>query len=291
MYQEAIPSYSREQFIEDLVGEAASDIRRCLAAGAHCVQIDFTEGRLSLKLDPSGGLLKAFIDLNNRVLNRFSKEEQVKIGVHSCPGGDKHATHSASIDYELLLPSLFSLNAGPFYIQFASEPDHPRVLRVIRDHLKPAQIVFLGVTDPIDPNVESAQEIRERVLEAASYLPIEQLGTTDDCGFAPFADDLSTSRDIAFEKIAARVKERGWLGACWGSAETVSFLTRCKLNSLALHDFEYCSTPIEPVILPKTKGFTYRVSACIGGGVLVCRCLRAGSDGSCRGTSYQRFRG
>ena len=30
-------------------------------------------------------------------------------------------------------------------------------------------------------------------------------GTTDDCGFAPFGDDTSTSRDTAFEKIRARV--------------------------------------------------------------------------------------
>jgi 5-methyltetrahydropteroyltriglutamate--homocysteine methyltransferase len=43
------------------------------------------------------------------------------------------------------------------------------------------------------------------VLEAADYIPIEQLGTTDDCGFSPFCDDTSTSRDAAFAKIRARV--------------------------------------------------------------------------------------
>ena len=43
------------------------------------------------------------------------------------------------------------------------------------------------------------------MLEAAEYIPIEQLGTTDDCGFAPFSDDTSTSRDTAFAKIRARV--------------------------------------------------------------------------------------
>ena len=53
--------------------------------------------------------------------------------------------------------------------------------------------------------VETAEEVRDRVLQAAKYLPVSQLGTTDDCGFAPFADDLSTSREIAFEKIRARV--------------------------------------------------------------------------------------
>ncbi len=42
--------------------------------------------------------------------------------------------------------------------------------------------------------------------EATEIIPINQLGTTDDCGFSPFADDTSTSRDTAFEKIKARIK-------------------------------------------------------------------------------------
>ena len=34
---------------------------------------------------------------------------------------------------------------------------------------------------------------------------LAQLGTTDDCGFAPFSDDSSTSRETAFAKISNRV--------------------------------------------------------------------------------------
>ena len=37
------------------------------------------------------------------------------------------------------------------------------------------------------------------------YIPLAQLGTTDDCGFSPFSDDTSTTRDTAFAKIRARV--------------------------------------------------------------------------------------
>jgi len=43
------------------------------------------------------------------------------------------------------------------------------------------------------------------VLQAAEHTPLAQLGTPDDCGFSPFCDDSSTSRDTAFAKIAARV--------------------------------------------------------------------------------------
>jgi 5-methyltetrahydropteroyltriglutamate--homocysteine methyltransferase len=202
---DGISGYSRDAFIEDLLRENEADIRRCLAKGAYNVQIDFTEGRLALKLDPSGQFLRTLIDLNNRVLDRFSAAERTRIGVHTCPGGDQDSTHSADVDYAELLPSLFELKAGNFYIQLASESDRARVLRIISEHAKPDQRIFVGVTDPISPRVETPEEVRDRVLEAAEYLPLGQLGTTDDCGFAPFSDDTSTARDTAFEKIRARV--------------------------------------------------------------------------------------
>jgi 5-methyltetrahydropteroyltriglutamate--homocysteine methyltransferase len=201
-----IDDYSRDEFIADLIDEAEADIRRSLERGADSVQIDFTEGRLSLKLDPSGGLLRQFLDLNNAVLARFTPEEQQRIGVHSCPGGDQDSTHSADVDYAGLLPGLLELDAGRFYLELASEPDRPAVLETIRAHLRPGQRIFVGVTDPIDPAVETPEQVRDRVLEAAEYIPLDQLGTTDDCGFAPFADDTSTARATAFAKIRARVE-------------------------------------------------------------------------------------
>ncbi len=201
-----IPGYSRDAFLADLVDEAATDIRQCLLQGADSVQIDFTEGRLSLKLDPSGSLLESFVALNNRVLDRFSPLERLRIGVHTCPGGDQDATHSADVDYAGLLPVLFRMRAGRFYIQLASEKDPRSVLRTIRRHMQPGQTVFVGVIDPINPAVETPEQVRDRVLTAAEVLPLPQLGTTDDCGFSPFGDDESTSRDIAFAKIRARVQ-------------------------------------------------------------------------------------
>jgi 5-methyltetrahydropteroyltriglutamate--homocysteine methyltransferase len=202
---DGIPGYARETFIEDLVGEAERDIRRCLTGGAHTVQIDFTEARLSVKLDPTQQLLAAFVGLNNRVLERFTAAERKRIGVHTCPGGDQDSTHSADVDYGQLLPAFFDLKVGTFYIQLASERDRARVLGIIKQHAKPDQRIFVGVIDPIQPRIETPEEVRDRILEAAEFIPLAQLGSTDDCGFAPFADDTSTARDTAFEKIRARV--------------------------------------------------------------------------------------
>ena len=204
---DGIDGYSREAFLDDLVDEAEADIRGCLDAGAYNVQIDFTEARLALKLDPSAGLLRSFVDLNNRVLDRFTADERVRrIGIHSCPGGDHDSTHSADIDYTQLLPILFELHAGAFYLELAGEDDPEAALEAVAASLKPDQRVFVGVTDPIDPNVETAEQVRDRTLLAAKHIPVAQLGTTDDCGFSPFADDSSTERETAFAKIRARIK-------------------------------------------------------------------------------------
>jgi 5-methyltetrahydropteroyltriglutamate--homocysteine methyltransferase len=203
--QRGINGYSRDEFLRDLVSEAVTDIRDCLRGGAYNVQIDFTEARLSLKLDPSRRLLQQFIELNNQVLNRLTADEISRIGMHTCPGGDQDSTHSADVDYAELLPDLFKLNATNFYIELASEKNRPRVLRMMKDYCKPWHKLFVGVIDPLDPRVESPEEVRDRALEAAEYIPVTQLGTTDDCGFAPFSDDTSTARDTAFAKIESRV--------------------------------------------------------------------------------------
>jgi 5-methyltetrahydropteroyltriglutamate--homocysteine methyltransferase len=203
---DGIPGYPREAFLADLISEAAADIRGALNAGAETVQIDFTEGRLSLKLDPSGGLLRSFIALNNQVLDRFTPAERQRIGVHVCPGGDHDSTHSADVDYAGLLPDLFQLSVGRVYLQMASEPDRKRVLEIVRKLIQPNHTVFIGVIDVINPAIETAGQVRDRALEAAAILPVAQLGTCDDCGFSPFADDTSTARDTAFSKIRARVE-------------------------------------------------------------------------------------
>ncbi len=203
---EDIPGYSRQEFIDDLLHEHEMEVRRCFEKGALKVQVDFTEGRLAVKLDPSGDLLNSFVGLNNLALSRFSPEERQLLGVHTCPGGDRDSTHSADVDYAELLPVLFELRVGNFYIALAGEKDRERVLKIIREYLRPEQRVFVGVVSPIDPHVDTAEEVRDRVLEAAKYIPLEQLGTTDDCGFSPFSDDTSTTRETAFAKIRARVE-------------------------------------------------------------------------------------
>lgn len=218
-----VPGYSHEEFEEDLCNECEKDIRQAFDAGAERVSIDFTEGRLATRADPrnpwtGAGKLPYFIELNNRVIDRFSAEERAKIGVHTCPGGDRDSVHSADVPYSDLLPELFKLNAGYFLIQFASEREKDPVLEMIGKHSREdangvSQMCYIGVTVTQSPRVESAQEICDLLVHAADFIPKERLGSTDDCGFSPFSIDEKPNhgspdyaRDVAFQKIANRVE-------------------------------------------------------------------------------------
>lgn len=200
-----LPDYSRDNFIEDLLGEHVIDIRHCLEKGAHTVQIDFIEGPLAVQLDPSGQLLNSFVLLLNLALDNFSDEERKRIGIYIDTASRNHSKYNGKVSDSDLLPALLELPAGHFYLALANKPEQPRLLEIIRNHLEPGQRFFIGVTDPSNPNVESAEEVCALIMEAARYIPPEQLGTTDNCGFSPFPEKPYTDRDVAFAKIRARI--------------------------------------------------------------------------------------
>jgi methionine synthase II (cobalamin-independent) len=218
-----IDGYPREQFLDDCVKECVKDIRDCFAAGAVRVSIDFTEGRLANKNDSrnpwtGNDMLQEFIDINNRVLAEFSADERKNIGIHTCPGGDCDSVHSKEVPYEQLLNHMFKINAGYFLIQCASEDDKEKVYKLCGENSREdadgvAQVCFMGVINPLTPEVETAEQVKNDLVTAAKYIPVERLGATDDCGFSPFSRDVKPkhgspdfARDVAMQKVAARLE-------------------------------------------------------------------------------------
>jgi methionine synthase II (cobalamin-independent) len=113
---------------------------------------------------------------------------------------------------------MFEMNAGYFLIQLASEKDKPKVYKEIGQTIRKdangvKQVAFVGVVNPLNPKVESPEEVCEALVEASKYIDTDQLGATDDCGFSPFSIDVKPkhgspdfAREIAFKKITNRVK-------------------------------------------------------------------------------------
>ena len=218
-----IEGYSREQFLDDVIDECEKDIRQCFDAGAVRVSVDFTEGRLANKNDArnpwtGADMLQGFIELNNRLFARFSAQERKNIGIHTCPGGDTDSVHSKEVPYEQLLDHMFEMNAGYFLIQCSSEDDKEKVYKLCGKNSRTdadgvAQVCFMGVINPLNPEVETAEQVKNDLVTAAKYIPVERLGATDDCGFSPFSRDLKPAhgspdfaRDVAMQKITARLE-------------------------------------------------------------------------------------
>ena len=70
-----------------------------------------------------------------------------------------------------------------------------------------------GRRQPPEPGRRTPEGIRDELLLASKYIPVERLGATDDCGFSPFSRDVKPkhgspdfARDIAMQKIAARLE-------------------------------------------------------------------------------------
>ena len=109
------------------------------------------------------------------------------------------------------------MNAGYFLIQCSSEDDRENVYRLCGEYSREdangvAQVCFIGVINPLSPEVETPEHVRDQLLAAAKHIPIERLGATDDCGFSPFSRDVKPAhgspdfaRDIAMQKIASRL--------------------------------------------------------------------------------------
>ena len=227
-----IDGYSREQFLADVIDECEKDIRQCFAAGAVRVSIDFTEGRLANKNDSRNpwtgkNMLQEFIDLNNRVFERFTPEERRNIGIHTCPGGDCDSVHSKEVPYELLLEHMFDMNAGYFLIQCASEEDRRIGLQALRP-VQPRRRrrcragLLHGRHQPAHvPRSRRPSTSGTSSCPRQSTSRSHRLGATDDCGFSPFSRDVKPkhgspdfARDVAMQKISARLE-----GARLASAE------------------------------------------------------------------------
>jgi methionine synthase II (cobalamin-independent) len=103
-------------------------------------------------------------------------------------------------------------------IQLASEKDKEKVYKEIGETIRKdakgvKQVAFIGVINPLNPRVESPEEVCEDLVTAAKYIAKDQLGATDDCGFSPFSIDVKpkhgspdVARDIAFQKIKNRIQ-------------------------------------------------------------------------------------
>ena len=204
IYNSEIPGYSKSQFLSDVVSECIKDIKKCISSGASEVGMDMTEATYALKVDPSGGVLKDMNNLINAVCDGLSKKELDLITLHTCFGADNFTNHNYS-NFNDVYPALLGTKIKNFHLPFASlgEGNFESVLKCLKNNMGDKNL-YLGFVSHLAKDVETPERVAERIIMASKFLG-KTPGASECCGYSPFCNDLTTTRDWAFEKIKARV--------------------------------------------------------------------------------------
>jgi 5-methyltetrahydropteroyltriglutamate--homocysteine methyltransferase len=178
-----------EEYFDDLARIYREEIAELAAGGGRFVQLDDTalpcncdaraRAELTGRGDDPDGLTARYVRLINDAVR--GRPASMGVGIHLCRGNLK-GMWMAEGGYEPIADRLFNgLDVDAYFLEY----DTPRAgdfspLRLV----PPGRLVVLGLVSTKTPLLESKDEIRRRLDEAARFVPIERLGVSPQCGFA-----------------------------------------------------------------------------------------------------------
>ena len=177
------------QFWNDAVAIWAAEIKDLYALGCRYVQID--DVTYPLICDPRGQealrkrgddpdeLVRTYADVVSRVAASAPKD--MAVGMHMCRGNNRGKWMGAG-GYEYISEVVFrNVDIGTFFMEYDSE--RAGDFRPLR-HVPKGKNVVLGLISTKTPKLESKDEIKRRIDEAAKFMPMENLCLSPQCGFA-----------------------------------------------------------------------------------------------------------
>jgi len=125
--------------------------------------------------------LDQLIRLDNIALAGIRGSPGVTVGLHMCRGNARSRWHAEG-SYEAIAEKAFSqLDVDRFLLEYDTERAGGfEPLRFVPKE----KVVVLGLISSKVPDLESIDELRRRIEEAAKYVPIENLAISPQCGFA-----------------------------------------------------------------------------------------------------------
>lgn len=214
--EEAYPT--KEDLAIDIVGVLREELEDLIAEGVDFVQFDepvltelvFTQknanrtfmcGALTAKADAEVEIEFA-LGLINQVMEGM-RGRGTKLGVHICRGNwSREDDILLRGPYFPLIPYLSRVNVDQLVLEYAT----PRAgeIEAIKEFTH-AEIGF-GVVNPRTEEIETAEEIVEKVNQLLKLIPANQIYLNPDCGFGTFAQRPMNSEDIASQKLKVMSK-------------------------------------------------------------------------------------
>jgi 5-methyltetrahydropteroyltriglutamate--homocysteine methyltransferase len=204
---------TREAYLSDIVDLTRREVDELARLGCTYVQIDapqyaalldpeLREGYRKRGSDPDT-LIDACIELDNAII---SGHPEITFGIHICRGNNR-SKYYARGDYEPISRIFKKTKFNRFLLEYDDDRSGGfEPLRQVPDD----RFVVLGLVTTKKPALESADELKQRIEEAAQYFPKDQLGLSPQCGFASTMEgNLITMEDQRrkLERVAQTAAE------------------------------------------------------------------------------------
>jgi 5-methyltetrahydropteroyltriglutamate--homocysteine methyltransferase len=205
---------TRDAYLADLVDFTRREIAELKRLGCEYIQIDapqyaallddtIREGYRKRGSDPDK-MLDACIELDNAIIEGHTG---VTFAVHICRGNHKSMFY-ASGGYDRIAEKVFSRSR---FDRFLLEYDDERsgTFAPLR-HVPADRTVVLGLVSSKVPRLESRDELRRRIDEAATIIPLDRLALSPQCGFASTHEGNRLTPDdqrLKLELVARTAKE------------------------------------------------------------------------------------
>jgi len=209
-----------EPFLADLIQVYREEIAGLYAAGCRYLQID--ETNLPFLCDPKlredtrrigedpDVLPKLYVRVLNDVL--VGKPADMTVCIHMCRGNHE-SSWMADGGYDPIAEQVFSqVKVDGFFLEY----DSPRAgtFAPLR-YLGKDKVAVLGLITTKKPAMESKDQIKRRIDEAAKIVPLERLALSPQCGFASTIGGNKLSVDDERRKLELVVETAREV---WGTA-------------------------------------------------------------------------
>ncbi len=207
---------SRDAYLADIVDFTRREVGELVRLGCTYIQIDapqyaalldptLREGYRQRGSDPDR-LIDACIEMDNAVIGGHPT---VTFGLHICRGNNQSMFY-ASGGYEPIARVFTKSRFHRFLLEYDDERSGGfEPLRALPED----RLAVLGLLTTKKPRLESVDELRRRLTEAATYIPLERLALSPQCGFASTMAGNRISPEVQRIKLA-RVAETA--GLVWG---------------------------------------------------------------------------
>lgn len=206
---------SQAAYLADIVDISRQEVDELIRLGCTYIQIDapqyaalldpqMREGYRQRGNDPDR-LIDLCIEMDNAIIDGHP---DITFGMHICRGNNQSKFY-ASGDYGPIARIFSQTHFQRFLLEYDDERSGG--FEPLR-HVPDDRVVVLGLVTTKKPRLETASEIRERVMEASHYLPLERLALSPQCGFASTVEGNHLSHEDQRHKLelVANVAHEIW---------------------------------------------------------------------------------